>query len=235
MANVSTKKAKVDSISLPNEASREPQQGRSRASYERMLTAAEKLMVKRGNEDFTLTEVSKVGKVSIGSIYLRFDSKDDLIRAVHARVLARIEHDQEVMLADVQAHGTTLDEFSSRFVEAYAELLKSYSPVLRPIMFRAINDSATSQTGRGFAEKLQSEVQRQIMQFSAEFGRNDHDRLAENAFRMIYCTLARYLGLGSSPEAANEGNWEELKEDLAIMCPAFLRAPGREPKTGHPQ
>lgn len=58
-----------------------PQQGRSRASYERMLAAAEKLMVKRGNDDFTLTEVAKAGKVSIGSIYLRFDSKDDLIRA----------------------------------------------------------------------------------------------------------------------------------------------------------
>lgn len=225
MAAVSTKKAKANSILLPNEASREPQQGRSKASYERMLGAAEKLMVKRGNEDFTLTEVSKSGKVSIGSIYLRFDSKDDLIRAVHARVLARIEHDQGQMLDDVNTHSTSLDDYARRFVDAYAELLKVYSPVLRPIMFRAITDSTISQTGRGFAERLNNEVRKQMLRYAAEFGRPDHHRLVENAFRMIYCTLARYLGLGSSPEAANEGNWEELKEDLAIMCAAFLRAP----------
>lgn len=232
MAAVSTKKTKLDSIFVPNEASREPQQGRSKASYERMLAAAEKLMVKRGNEDFTLTEVSKAGKVSIGSIYLRFDSKDDLIRAVHARVLARIEYDQDAMLQSVKAGAHTLDEYASQFVEAYAELLKAYSPVLRPIMFRAATDSAISSTGRNFAEKLSAEVRRQMLQFSDEFGREDHTRLAENAFKMIYCTLARYLGLGSSPEAANEGNWEELKEDLAIMCAAFLRASGRSSASG---
>ncbi|AXB80598.1 TetR/AcrR family transcriptional regulator (plasmid) [Novosphingobium sp. P6W] len=192
-----------------------------------MVNAAEKLMIKRGNDDFTLTEVSKTGKVSIGSIYLRFDSKDDLIRAVHARVLARIEHDQNTMLNDLKDRDQTLDDFAFRFVDAYADLLKSYSPVLRPIMLRAANDSTTSTLGRHSAEKLSTEVRRHFLYFEGEFGRSDHHRLAETAFRMIYCTLARYLGLGSSPEAANEGNWEELKEDLAIMCAAFLRAKPR--------
>jgi AcrR family transcriptional regulator len=228
MTNVSTRKAKPSSVADFADATREPQQGRSRASYERMLTAAEKLMVKRGNGDFTLTEVSKTGKVSIGSIYLRFDSKDDLIRAVHARVLTRIEHDQNVLLASLQVPHLTLEDFTAKFVEGYAELLKSYSPVMRPIMFRAITDSAVSRAGQSSAEKLSSEVMTMLLQYSDDFGRPDHVRVASSAFRMIYCTLARYLGLGSSPEAANEGNWEELKEDLAIMCAAFLRAPAHK-------
>lgn len=227
MPPVSTAKTKKDSISVAAEVSREPQQGRSRASYERMLTAAEKLMVKRGNDDFTLTEVSKAGKVSIGSIYLRFDSKDDLIRAVHGRVLARIGEDQDKMMADVAARSATLDDYTYYFINAYAELLKDYSPVLRPIMFRAIYDSSMSALGRSSAEKLSDEAQAQMLRYADEFGRPDHERLVGNAFRMIYYTLARFLGLGSSPEAANQGNWEELKEDLAIMCAAFLRAPAR--------
>ncbi|MDO7833736.1 TetR/AcrR family transcriptional regulator [Sphingobium sp. HBC34] len=208
------------------EASREPQQGRSRASYERMLTAAEKLMVKGGNDDFTLTEVAKVGKVSIGSIYLRFDSKDDLIRAVHARVLARIDADQDRMMQKIDEQAATLEDFARAFVDAYAELLKSYSPVLRPIMFRAIYDESISALGRDSAEKLTRQAETQMLRYASEFGRPDHARLVSNAFRMIYYTLARFLGLGSSPEAAHQGNWEEIKEDLAIMCAAFLRAPG---------
>ncbi|BBF72039.1 hypothetical protein SBA_ch2_5720 [Sphingomonas bisphenolicum] len=225
MPPVSTAKSKNDSISSPAEASRVPQQGRSRASYERMLKAAEKLMVKRGNDDFTLTEVAKAGKVSIGSIYLRFDSKDDLIRAVHGRVLAEIGEEQDALMKNISDKAVSLDEFAQLFVDSYAELLKRYSPVLRPIMFRAIYDDSISALGRSSAEKLTEQAETQMLRYSSEFGRPDHNRLVGNAFRMIYYTLARFLGLGSSPEAANQGNWDELKEDLAIMCAAFLRAP----------
>lgn len=225
MPPVSTAKSKNDSISNSGEASRVPQQGRSRASYERMLTAAEKLMVKRGNDDFTLTEVAKAGKVSIGSIYLRFDSKDDLIRAVHARVLAEIGEEQDALMKNISDRAVSLDAFAQLFVDSYAELLKRYSPVLRPIMFRAIYDESISALGRSSAEKLTQQAETQMLRYASEFGRPDHGRLVGNAFRMIYYTIARFLGLGSSPEAANQGNWEELKEDLAIMCAAFLRAP----------
>ncbi len=171
MPAMSTVKAKTDSISLTAEASRVPQQGRSRASYERMLTAAEKLMVKRGNDDFTLTEVAKAGKVSIGSIYLRFDSKDDLIRAVHGRVLTEIGEEQDAMMAQIRQNTSTLDEFSRQFVEAYAELLKRFSPVLRPIMFRAIYDQSISALGRSSAENLEREAEAQFLRFADEFGR----------------------------------------------------------------
>ena len=43
--------------------SRKPQQGRSRASLERMLAAARELMIERGSEEFTLQEVSQGGDV----------------------------------------------------------------------------------------------------------------------------------------------------------------------------
>jgi AcrR family transcriptional regulator len=158
---------------------------------------------------------------------LRFDSKDDLIRAVHGRVLGRIGEEQDNMMQAIGDKATSLDDFARLFVEAYAELLKSYSPVLRPIMFRAIYDETISSLGRTSAEKLTQEAEAQMMRYASEFGRPDHARLVGNAFRMIYYTLARFLGLGSSPEAANQGNWEELKEDLAIMCAAFLRATGK--------
>ena len=43
---------------------REPRQGRSRASFERMLAAAEKLMAERGSDEFTLNEVAKTGNLA---------------------------------------------------------------------------------------------------------------------------------------------------------------------------
>jgi AcrR family transcriptional regulator len=108
--------------------SRKPQQGRSKASLERMLNAARELMLERGSEDFTLQDVNQKGNVSIGSIYLRFQSKDNLVRAVIARALEDIAADEEAMVADVLAQSPTLDEFMPRYVAGYAEVLRVNAP-----------------------------------------------------------------------------------------------------------
>lgn len=203
--------------------SREPQQGRSKASFERMLTAAEKLLKKKGSDDFTLTEVSKAGKVSIGSIYLRFDGKDALIRAVQQRVLERVDAEQQQMLTEARTQASGLGDFMERFVEGFAESLKRHGPILRPIMLRAMYDSSVSSTGRGSHDRFAAEVKLAMLHYRTEFGQTDHQRLVDSAYRVIYATLARYLGLGSSSEASGEGDWDEVKSDLGTMCAAFLR------------
>lgn len=203
-------------------ATREPQQGRSRASYERMLGAARKLMVKTGSTEFTLTEVAKAGKVSIGSIYLRFDSKDDLIDVVQTRILTEIEEVQDTMLAGVVARTSDLQGFMMAFVDEFAEMLAKFAPQLRPMMLRAMSDARTSGRGSQSHDRFADAVRAAILAHGDEIGRADRERAVESSFRVIYSTLARYLGLGSSPEAAGQGNWTDLKRDLADMCTAYL-------------
>src|SRR5438067_1024096 len=129
------------------EPTRQPRQGRSKASFERMIAAAEALMAERGSDEFTLTDVAKKGKVSIGSIYLRFDSKADLVRAVQAQVLARMDSDQDALIDKLSGRSRDLDDFMREFVHSYAELLQSYAPLLRPMMVRATDDRALGEAG----------------------------------------------------------------------------------------
>jgi AcrR family transcriptional regulator len=139
--------------------SRKPMQGRSKASLERMLAAARDLMIERGSEEFTLQEVSQRGNVSIGSIYLRFESKDNLVRAVIANALEEIGRDEKAMI-DRLAACRTLDEFVPRFVESYAEVLRINAPLLRLCMQRAAYDPLVSRPrqearipGRGYVPR----------------------------------------------------------------------------------
>jgi len=69
---------------------RPPQQQRSRASFERVLEAATDLLNEEGYQGFTLGEVSRRARVSIGSIYARVASKDALFYAIHERVMTQI-------------------------------------------------------------------------------------------------------------------------------------------------
>lgn len=205
--------------------SRKPQQGRSKASLERMLSAARELMLERGNEDFTLQDVNQRGAVSIGSIYLRFQSKDNLVRAVIARALEELALAEETMVNDVLAQSPTLDEFMPRYVADYAEVLRINAPLLRLAMERASFDPLVSKPGKDHALRATDRGMQAMLHYRADFGGGDHETRANSAYKIVFATLARQLSLGSSGEAAHDYDWDVLKRELGRMCLAYLRAP----------
>lgn len=201
--------------------SRKPQQGRSKASLERMLAAAEKLMLERGSEDFTLQEVSSSGKVSIGSIYLRFDGKDNLVRAVIADHLERMEAEEDRMLTAV-TKAKTLEAFVANYVDGYAELLKHHAPLLRLTMQRASTDPLVSAPGKIAALRFATLSTAAMMAYADEIGGTDKELKANSAYHVIFAMLARQLSLGSTGESAHDYDWQQLKRELGRMCLAYL-------------
>ena len=75
---------------MPEPGVRPARQQRSRESQERVLQAAEALLAEKGYEGFTMTEVAGRAGISVGSVYGRFEGREALIYAVHARVNARL-------------------------------------------------------------------------------------------------------------------------------------------------
>ncbi|HWU03438.1 MAG TPA: TetR/AcrR family transcriptional regulator [Novosphingobium sp.] len=203
-------------------ALRAPVQGRSRASYERMLSAAEALMVERGSDEFTLQEVSRKGKVSIGSIYNRFESKDALLHAVQLRVLQRIDTLMHERLAKARAGASALNPLVVALIDAVSETLRENGEIMRPLMQRASTDPLVAATGKASYSGTANAVKEALLLYSAQIRQPDPLRAVDSAFRVLYAAIARYLGFGSSTTAAWEGDWVVLKEDLARMVAAFL-------------
>ncbi|MET0180401.1 MAG: TetR/AcrR family transcriptional regulator [Novosphingobium sp.] len=204
--------------------SRAPQQGRSKASFERMLATARELMLERRGEDFTLQDVSQRGNVSIGSIYLRFKSKDNLVRAVIANALEELGVRQTAMIGEVCGSATTLAEFVPRYVESYAEVLREHAPLLRLAMERAASDPLVSGPGKQSADRSARLGLEAMLTFADEFGGSDPEVKASASYHIIFATLARELSLGSTGESARGYDWEQLKRELARMCLAYLKA-----------
>lgn len=204
--------------------SRKPQQGRSKASLERMVTAAREMMLERGSEEFTLQEVSQRGNVSIGSIYLRFESKENLVRAVIASSLELLAADEAGMLAKLDADCSTLAEFVPAYVEAYAEVLRRHAPLLRLTMERAAVDPLVSEPGKEHALRAERQSLEAMLAHEDEFGGGDHRVRALSSYHVIFATLARQLSLGSTGEAVHDYDWNLLKRELGMMCLAYLRA-----------
>lgn len=215
------KKNPADTEASDGAVSRKPQQGRSIASLERMLAAAEKLMLERGSEDFTLQEVSSSGNVSIGSIYLRFDGKDNLVRAVIANHLERMEAEEDALLLAVK-QATSLRAFVADYVDGYAELLKYHAPLLSLTMQRASTDPLVSAPGKSAALRFASFSTEALMAYADEIAGNDKELKANSAYHVIFAMLARQLSLGSTGESAHDYDWQQLKRELGRMCLAYL-------------
>lgn len=206
------------------DVSRTPQQGRSKASLERMLAAGRELMLERGSEEFTLQEVSERGQVSIGSIYLRFESKDNLVRGVIAQALEVLAADEDELLGRLERDCADLASFVPAYVEGYAEVLRRHAPLLRLTMERAAFDPLVSAPGKESALRAETNATNAMLAHAGEFGGSDHKVKAQSSYHIVFATLARQLSLGSSGEAVHDYDWNLLKREMARMVLAYFRA-----------
>ena len=201
---------------------RPPQQKRSRQSHDRMLKAAEKLMIERGSGDFTLSEISKIGKVSIGSIYCRFSSKEDLIYAVQAEVLSKVNAEISAAVQKSDTESKSLSELVRNLVANFSAVFKQRAPILRAFMHLASLDEIVRETGKKSFSETQNEVVEVFLKRSNEINHKDKRRACESTFRILYAVIARQLGLGMVEGPGNQARWRILRDDLGVMCSMYL-------------
>jgi AcrR family transcriptional regulator len=218
------RKKKTGPAFAVEDVSRKPQQGRSKASLERMLSAGRELMLERGSEEFTLQEVSERGQVSIGSIYLRFESKDNLVRGVIAQALEALAREEDELLDRLARDCPDLAHFVPAYVEGYAEVLRRHAPLLRLTMERASFDPQVSAPGKESALRAETNATNAMLAHAAEFGGRDHKVKAQSAYHIVFATLARQLSLGSTGEAVHDYDWNLMKLEMARMVLAYFRA-----------
>ncbi len=213
-------------VQNPTSPVKAPKQERSRQSFEKALDATVTLLAERRSDAFTLAEVAQLAGVSTGSIYGRVESKSDLIRAAHLRETERILGVQRAAFEDGGDEvPDTLGAAVTRTVRVTAELLRSEAPVLSPFMRIGSDDPVIYRQGRPAYDDMHHRFTTGLLARAEAIAHPDPARAVEWAYRVVYSVLARFLGLGSAPEAAGEGDWEQILADLSDMVTAYLARP----------
>lgn len=88
-----------------------------------ILDAAERVFVERGVDAARLDEITNRADVAIGTLYLHFSSKDDLVLALRTRFIDRLVERQEVAVQRLPADNwvARVDAWLSDAVRAYVE------------------------------------------------------------------------------------------------------------------
>lgn len=209
--------------------SREPKQARSRQSFEKTIEAALALLQERGSDEFTLADVSARSGVSIGSIYARFQGKDELIRVAHNRKMDDIDAvTSHLFHALPTSPDAGLESLAKEAVDRTIEVLRRYADILRPFMLRATQDDTISRRGAESAANLARNFSDVMRRWPG--GILDEADIAWS-YNVVYSVVARRLGLGSTMEGSGDFAWQEIAQKLAGMVASYLRAGPQEAAT----
>lgn len=208
---------------------REPRQARSAATLARVLQAAEEIASSAGLEEMTITAVAERAGVSVGTIYRRFEDKDQLITALTERMLER----RELYVAE-ELHAA--EPSLSGVVDAYARaLLQSFadSSNLFPELLRARGTGALDRGARTITE-----IHRLLLEAAAPYAdqirRNDPATALDTAARAV---LGACFHNSVRPDpATGESAQRRYADELSDMAMAYLLTPDRRRATplNHP-
>lgn len=68
-----------------------PVQERSRAALARIVAAATEVLVRKGNDGFSMAEIAAAADLPVGNLYRRFSGKDSIVEAIKLEAIGRLE------------------------------------------------------------------------------------------------------------------------------------------------
>ncbi len=203
---------------------RPPKQRRSQETFDRVLETSTRLLEEAGFEAFTVQEVSRRSRVSVGAIYARFGSKDQLLRLVHRHAMEsmRSEHDA-VASADGQPTRPARDVVTLA-VRVVADIFRANERLLSAFMHLGAVDDVIARRGSDMSIDLGRQFMTPILHHRDEITHPDPERAVDVAFRMAYCTFARQVMYGPAFESDRPIPWKDLVDEVAEACAAYLLA-----------
>lgn len=195
---------------------RPPQQARSRAAQQRLLASAEHVLIHDGIEEFTIARVAEHAGVSVGGVYRRFASKEQLIDAVRQALLSRLEEAvREAFDSPQPAIGGVLSAFTS----ALSGILAQSGQVI-PVILAGGHSADAALQGRGLMTGLQQRFIDAASPHRDEFGHPDAATALSIAFRSIIAASAHRAAVASFwPDGLT---WPQWADEVAQMATAYL-------------
>lgn len=193
-----------------------PQQARSRAALQRLLASAEEVLVNEGLDDFTIARVAEHAGVSVGGVYRRFASKEQLIEAVKQGLAEKLE----------QAMGAALDNANPSLggvVEAFTAALSDFlneSGRIIPALLAGVRGVETPEEGLRTVITLQR-------RFLDAAGAHQNEIRHPNPVAALKIAFRSVIGAGAHRAAisrwlSDDVTWDEWAHELTEMITTYL-------------
>lgn len=108
-----------------------PLQSRSQQSLERMLDAAEEIIVEKGFEGATVAEIVRRSGTSVGAFYGRFGEKEALLSCLHDRFTSEAIATTDVVLDPTRWEDSSITEILGETIPFLVEVYRAKTGLIR--------------------------------------------------------------------------------------------------------
>jgi AcrR family transcriptional regulator len=198
----------------------------------RIIDATLEALVETGPEDLTMSDVAHRAGLSVGTLYLHFADKKEMVSSAHDQFLAQIETGSDFSAIPLDADEST---FIRGLAAQLLGLLQRHEQLLRAFIVQAaldpyLHDRASQQT-RALSRAFKS----RLMLKRDSFGNGASEIAADVCFRLIYDTASRRSSHGATFSIALDVSWAQLEIELSRACAAYLAADRAEAMRGWDQ
>src|SRR5205085_5933944 len=121
---------------------RAPQQARSAESYQRMLDAAEEVLLEKSFDAATINEIVARAGLTIGAFYARFPDKDSLLRELETRMDEEFVDLVDATLQPDKWAGMSVEASLLEYHRALVQLYQRRRAIARALVLRSHTDAA---------------------------------------------------------------------------------------------
>lgn len=202
-------------------APRAPKQQRSRKSFERVVATTAAVISERGRADFTLAEISRRARVSIGSIYGRVSGKEELVRVVQEHVYQQTEREFAALEARLMRRPGGLAKRLPAAIDEFAQYLQRHASFMHAMIDLSATDPLIAARGKRSFHDTEARFMALLLDCRGEIHHRDPAHAAAFCHRVVYDMVCSHLGINQRTQV-NDGRWEQLLEDLHTLVRGYL-------------
>lgn len=202
-------------------------QRRSQRLVEKLLTAAEAVLVRDGWAAFTINAVAAEAGSSVGGIYRRFANKEQLLRAIKERVLGQADSDHKAIASSSKAKN--LEQAVAHYVSRRVASLRGYSGIMRQIFEGQHGDLVMEERGRQSINVGIRVFRSVVLPHRDQIGHPDPELAIDTAFYMMTGIFMRRVRSPISDLSFDHIDWDVLESEVMAALTLYLKAERRTP------
>jgi AcrR family transcriptional regulator len=201
-----------------------PRQARSQRTLEKLLDAAERILLSRGLEAVTVPEVVREAGSSVGSFYARFPDKRALLETVHERACVQTLERAHALLDPARWTDVPLDEIIAAGVRVAVEIFGSRRNIMNAFAQAFAGDPGFAARRARSAKDIRDALARLVLTNRAAIAHPHPELAVDMSLRAVTATLEQRNAFSVSGMPEVDVADAVLVEELTRMVRAYIAA-----------
>ena len=203
----------------------EPKQPRSERTQERLLRAAEKLILEKGLADASVPEIARRAGSSVGGFYARFPDKDALLRALEERFFAEMLM-RVAKLADAGRWGEArIAEIASACAGELVTVFRERRNLIAAFLHRATADPELLAEAIRFRAQTAERIASLLLPRGSELRHPDPRLAIELGVQFAFALMLQLVVVGDVRAGGRVLSDRELQAEIERNFLAYIGAP----------